>query len=146
MYMKFCKDLLGVQIRTTNAGVMLELGQLPLYIYGKKNFTKNWNRICRQGNANELLLSSCQNTMEKDWKSSVKTFFTAIHLNFEDTPTEDEQAPSIQVFNREQESFQNSVLNDMNESSKPKTLSLVKSSLVIEDYLLSVPSLPNRTY
>ena len=45
-----------------------------------------------------------------------KMSLITIDLNFEDTLTEDEQAPIIQVFNREQES-QHSVLNDMNESS-----------------------------
>ena len=73
MYRKFCKDLLGVQIRTINTGVLLELGQIPLSIYGKKNCTKNWDRICRDENANELLLLSCKEDLENNWKFSVKT-------------------------------------------------------------------------
>ena len=42
LHIKFCKELLGVQIQTTNLAVLLELGRLPLYIYGKKNSAKNW--------------------------------------------------------------------------------------------------------
>ena len=45
IHMKFCKELLGVGIHTTNLGVLLELGRMPLTIYGKKNAAKNWERI-----------------------------------------------------------------------------------------------------
>ena len=34
---KFLKQLLGVQIQTTNIGVLLETGSLPLSIFAKKN-------------------------------------------------------------------------------------------------------------
>ena len=103
MYMKFCKDLLGVQIGTTNTGVLLELGQIPLCIYGKKNCTKNWDRLCRRENANELLLSSCKNDTENGWITAVQAYLSNIDLNLPDIPASDEQAPSVQVFNREQD-------------------------------------------
>ena len=35
-YISFCKQLLGVHRQTTNNGVLLELGQVPLSIYAKK--------------------------------------------------------------------------------------------------------------
>ena len=41
--------------------------------------------------------------------------------------------------------FEHFVLNDMHDSSKLKALSIMRNSLVIEDYLLPDPSLPNRT-
>ena len=145
MYRKFCKDLLGVQIRTINTGVLLELGQMPLSIYGKKNCTKNWDRICRDENANELLLLSCKEDLENDWKFSVKTYFSNIDLIFPDTPTPDEQAPSVQVFNRERDMFQEAVTNEIQNSSKLKTLSTLKDNFACEDYLLSVPNIANRT-
>ena len=72
MYLRFCKDALGVQIRTVNTGALLELGQIPLYIYGKKNCIKNWDRICRKESANDLLVKSCRNDLENDWNFSVK--------------------------------------------------------------------------
>ena len=34
MYLKFCKDVLG----TINTGALMELGQMPLYIYSKKDY------------------------------------------------------------------------------------------------------------
>ena len=145
MYLKFCKDVLGVQIRTVNTGVLLELGQVPLCIYGKKNCTKNWDRICREGNANELLLRSCQNGSENDWKFSVTKYFSDLGLIFPATSDPDEQAPSVQVYNRECGMFQEAVFKDLHNSSKLKTLSILKSNFVCEDYLLSVSNTANRT-
>ena len=40
LHMKFCKELLGVQKQTTNVGVLLELGQVPLGIIANKNALK----------------------------------------------------------------------------------------------------------
>ena len=40
-HLRFCKDLLGVQTQTPNFGVLLELGRVPLTIFGKKNAIKN---------------------------------------------------------------------------------------------------------
>ena len=145
MYMKFCKDLLGVQIGTTNTGVLLELGQIPLCIYGKKNCTKNWDRICRRENANELLLSSCKNDTENGWITAVQAYFSSIDLNLPDIPASDEQAPSVQVFNREQGIFQNALFEDLQNASKLKTLSILKNDFACENYLLSVSNIANRT-
>ena len=36
IHMRFCKDLLGVQRETCNIGVLLELGRVPLMLFGKK--------------------------------------------------------------------------------------------------------------
>ena len=58
LHMKFCKQLLGVQKQTTNSGVLLELGQIPLQIYAIKNATKNWVRIACDNKANELVTKS----------------------------------------------------------------------------------------
>ena len=145
MYRKFCKDLLGVQIRTINTGVLLELGQIPLSIYGKKNCTKNWDRICREEKANELLLLSCKENFENDWKFSVQAYFSNIGLNFSATPTTGEQAPSVQVLNRERDMFHEAVTNEIQNSSKLKTLSILKGNFSCEDYLLLVPNVANRT-
>ena len=40
-----CKDILGVQKQTTNVGVLLELGRIPLQTYAKRAAIKNWERI-----------------------------------------------------------------------------------------------------
>ena len=144
MYLKFCKDLLGVQIRTINTGVLLELGQIPLCIYGKKNCTKNWDRICREGNANELLLKSCLNDLEGDWKFSVKKYLSDLDFTFPVIPDPDEQAPCVQVYNRECGMFQETASEELENSSKLKTLSILKTEFACEKYLLSVSNTANR--
>ena len=145
MYLKFCKDVLGVQIRTINTGALMELGQIPLCIYGKKNCIKNWNRICRKGNANDLLVNSCQNDLENDWKFSVTEYISSLDLTFPNIPDPDEQAPSVQIYNRERGIFQEALFEDLQNSSKLKTLSILKDDLACKNYLLSVSNIANRT-
>ena len=145
MYLKFCKDVLGVQIRTINTGALMELGQIPLCIYGKKNCIKNWNRICRKGNANDLLVNSCQNDLENDWKFSVTEYISSLDLTFPNIPDPDEQAPSVQFYNRERGIFQEALFEDLQNSSKLKTLSILKDDLACKNYLLSVSNIANRT-
>ena len=41
LFISFCKQLLGVQKQTTNNGVLLELGLIPITILGKKKAIKN---------------------------------------------------------------------------------------------------------
>ena len=36
LHMRFCKDLLGVQRQTSNIGVLLDLGRIPIMIYRKQ--------------------------------------------------------------------------------------------------------------
>ena len=36
VHTRFCKELLGVQKQTTNIGVLMELGRVPIMIYAKK--------------------------------------------------------------------------------------------------------------
>ena len=49
--MKFLKQLLGVQTQTSNIGVLLETGRVPLMAYALKNCIKNWNCIANEKNA-----------------------------------------------------------------------------------------------
>ena len=60
LHSMFCKHLLQVQKSTTNVGVLLELGRLPLTITAKKQAVKNWDRISKS-HANPLLKSSYEN-------------------------------------------------------------------------------------
>ena len=68
-----CKQILGVQKQTTNIGVLLELGRVPMGIYAAKSAIKNWGRI-RKGQGNVLLLASYRDAMESNlpWISSIK--------------------------------------------------------------------------
>ena len=58
LFMSFYKQLLGVQKQTTNNGVLLELGLLPITIWGKKKAIKNWVRIAKGANCRHTHLQS----------------------------------------------------------------------------------------
>ena len=45
LHMMMCKQILGVQKQTTNIGVLLELGRIPLNFFATKFAIKNWERI-----------------------------------------------------------------------------------------------------
>ena len=78
LHIKFCKELLGVQRQTTNAGVLLELGQTPLSITGIKNAIKSWNRIRNDEKCNKLVKSSNKNSIIENltWQNQIKTTLT----------------------------------------------------------------------
>ena len=45
LLLRIYKQLLGVQKQTTDVGVRLELGTVPLSLFSTKLCIKNWNRI-----------------------------------------------------------------------------------------------------
>ncbi len=51
---RFYKELLGVQKQTTNVGVLLELGEIPMTIYAKKSCIKNFVRVTILKRANNV--------------------------------------------------------------------------------------------
>ena len=63
LHMSMCKQLLGVQKCTTNVGVLLELGRVPLSLYAKQLAIKNWERI-RKNMANHFLTESYKESVE----------------------------------------------------------------------------------
>ena len=52
-----CKQLIGVHKSTTNIGVLLEVGRVPLTLYARKLAIKNWERI-QKTKANSLIIES----------------------------------------------------------------------------------------
>ena len=69
----FLKDLLGVQKQTTNIGVLLELGKLPILLHARKASIKNWERIV-SGKTNEIVFNSfiSANIFTLTWTESIK--------------------------------------------------------------------------
>ena len=68
-------ELLGVQKQTTNIGVLLELGRVPMKLHAVSLATKNWERI-KQGKANVLLISSYNDAMKQNlqWIASIREY------------------------------------------------------------------------
>ena len=101
LHIKFCKELLGFQIQTTNLGVLLELGRNPICIYGKKNTAKYWERI----------LSSYLDSQQGGWANSVKkNSFSAIGLMDILLNKKTKKAANFEVFCREKDIFHQTAL------------------------------------
>jgi len=52
--LRFCKNLLGVHRKTTNAAVRGDLGRFPISLFIMKQVLKNWLRVA-EGNCNSVL-------------------------------------------------------------------------------------------
>ena len=74
MHLRFCKELLGVQRKTTSKGIYLELGRVPLSIYANRAAIKNWVRI-KAGKASSLLIASTEQAEKEKfpWTERIKS-------------------------------------------------------------------------
>ena len=76
LHLRFCKQILGVNMRTSNVGVYGELGRYPLYIGRYVRIIKYWSKIVRTDNIiisviYKQALSDCDNGYS-NWASNVK--------------------------------------------------------------------------
>ena len=81
MQNKFLKQLLGVQTQTTNIGVLLETGEIPLSCHAKKICIKNWCRITRN-KCNKIVMDSFTNsiTNKLSWPLRIREEFSVVGL------------------------------------------------------------------
>ena len=145
LYMKFCKDLLGVQKQTTNAGVLLELGTWPLYINARKNCIKNWERIAVQKNVNHVTKTSYEWALKNSsgWAIKVKEYLA--HIGLLEVFLELQNSADIKVFCREKDIFhQTEFFNIQQDSAKLRTYSMIKTKIGLEDYLISMHNIAER--
>ena len=146
--MKFLKQLLGVQTQTTNIGVLLETGEIPLSIFAKKLSIKNWTRIMRK-QANQLVQISLENS-EKDktvWFKEIKTELSSIGLGHLLTSVRTTTVHTDQIyFQRKTDIFYQNAFSKINENgSKLRTYGLLKTEIGFEKYLSDVTSIQDRT-
>ena len=76
-----CKQILGVQKQTTNIGVLLELGRIPLQNFARKAAIKNWERI-KTGKINAILKTSHANAeIDKlPWTTHIRSILQSHNL------------------------------------------------------------------
>ena len=141
--MMMYKTLLGVHKNTTNMGVLLELGRVPIQLHAIKFSVKNWERI-RKKEANELLLASYKDARNENcsvWLTNIQhtlgiNGMTNFFLN------EYENNPSFihrKLFQRMSDQFhQNAFETIKGEQSKLRTYSIFKTEIGFEDYLSNV--------
>ena len=142
LHMMICKQLLGVHRSTTNIGILLELGRIPMNIYAIKMAVKNWERI-KKNNANSLVLASYRDALEENllWVANLKNilenngmlnFFINSYAN----------KPSFvnkRVFQTLSDEFhQNSFESIKNDNSKLRTYGIFKNKIGPEKYLSDI--------
>jgi hypothetical protein len=149
LHMMFCKQLLGVQKQTTNIGVLLELGRIPLNIYACKFAIKNWERI-KGKKSNDLLLSSYNDAVNENliWISNVKTILEEKGmLNFFIKSYESKPAfINKKLFQKLSDEFHQNAFEDIRkEQSKLRTYALFKTEIGFEKYLTEIKNPVLRT-
>ena len=144
VHLSFCKQLLGVQKQTTNTGVLLELGEIPLRL-AKKHAIKNWVRIVNNTRCNNLIIRSHENSISENltWPEMVENTISQIGLR-EMFLTKNNNS-HLKAFNRMKDIFyQESFAEISRENSKLRTFSLLKKAVGIEDYLSVINNTKER--
>ncbi len=148
LYSSICKQVLGVQKQTTNVGVLLELGLVPLYLCSVKFAVKNWERI-RKGNANELLKSAYHGAAEVGLPWAVRMKATLEVVGMGNFYVEQHSDKPIfvykRVFGRMVDIFhQNSFEKIRSADYKLRTYAFFKRDIGMEEYLINVRNISER--
>ena len=144
----FLKDLLGVQKQTTNIGVLLELGKLPILLHARKASIKNWERIV-SGKTNEIVFNSfiSANIFTLTWTESIKDNLSIMGMydNFLE-PLAPRNKDIHKRFHQRQIDifYQNAFETIRQETSKLRTYSLLKDTQGIATYINNIPSVKDR--
>ena len=148
-FMMFCKQLLGVRRQTTNNGVLLDLGLVPITFHAKKLAVRNWERI-QQNKGNSLLLASHKYAIREKlpWESTMRETFAGngLHETFLSlmTNTLDGRSPANILIKRLIDQYHQTSLESINNSNKTKLLSLLKHTPGTELYLSQVKNTNHR--
>ena len=145
---KFLKDLLGVQKQTTNIGVLLEMGKLPIWVHAKTASVKNWERIVA-GKANELLLNSHirATNFSLPWIETIKESLSTIGMyeNYLDPCSQINQGTHKIFYKRLSDIYHQNAFTTINdESSKLRTYALLKYKPGMSRYITEISSTKDR--
>lgn len=147
LFQSFCKQLLGVQKQTTNTGVLLELGLVPLSLYAKKNAFKNWHRISEIRVANPLVRLSYEYALDQklSWPMRSKSILAEIGMmNIFLSKTETINC-HINIFQRLRDIFHQNAFAEINRpNSKLRTYKHLKTDIGTEKYLHLISCPENR--
>ena len=148
LHMMICKQILGVQKQTTNVGVLLELGRIPLHLYAMQFSVKNWERI-KRGHANSILLASYKDALDEGlpWTDNVKSILETNGMLSFFLNDYTEKPPFIykKLFQRLSDAFhQNSFESIKGTSSKLRTYAIFKKTIGFEKYLSEIKNVTVR--
>ena len=142
-HMKFCKDLLGVQRQTSNIGVLLELGRMPIMLHGRKHCIKNWGRIIITRRASEIVGWSHLNAIDNQlkWSLSVTDCLNRMGIGGRDV----DKLVHVKAMRRMADIFHQEAFADTNkEGSKLKTYAKIKEEKGFENYLSNIKNVERR--
>ena len=148
LHMMMCKQLLGVQKQTTNIGVLLELGRVPLDILAVKLAIKNWERI-KQRRANPLLMKSYLDAMNQNllWISTIKEYLENngmlnLYINsYENKPLFIHKKLFQTLFDKFHQTAFETIRN---EKSKLRVYAIFKNKIGFEKYLFNIKNPAKR--
>ena len=145
LYMQVCRQLLGVGKKTTNIGVLLELGRTPLTLDAQKIAMKNWERI-KNRRANQLLIRSYENAKEESlvWVTNIRHALEKIGMYnlFVDNSSGKTHA---EFYKRVKDIFNQDSLSTINkDTSKLRMYALMKERIGMEDYLTDIHNVKLR--
>ena len=117
VHMKFLKQILGVQKQTSNIGVLLETGRVPLLTYAIKNSIKNWSRIGLSNECNALTKLSFQNIVDKDfeWNRNIRNILNNIGVG--NILNGDTSRPEVEVLTRLADIFHQNAFTGISKES-----------------------------
>ena len=138
------KHILGVQKQTTNIGVLLEIGRIPIQTYAIKAAIKNWERI-KSKQINTHLYTSYKNASKDNlpWVTNTKdpldkNGMLCFYINcYENKP------PFIhkKIFQKLSDIFHQEAFSTITSTqSKLRTYGLLKKQIGIEKYLYEIPN------
>ena len=149
LHHSFCKQLLGVQKQTTNIGVLLELGQVPLKYYAKRNAIKNWKRISTHNSTNDILIKSFKFALSQEltWPIEIRTNLSEIGMMEYFLNNEQYNMIHDKAFQRMCDIFhQNAFAEIKKETSKLRTYSYLKTTIGLENYLCTQKNTHDRIH
>ena len=144
-----CKQLLGVQKQTTNIGVLLELGRVPMELHAVSLATKNWERI-KQGKANVLLISSYNDAMNQNlqWIALIREYlgrnglFSLFRNSYKNKPFYIHK----KLFQTLSDKFHQTSFDVIeNQQGKLRTYGIFKTEIGYENYLSIIKDPKKRT-
>ena len=148
LYTSICKQIIGVQKQTTNVGVLLELGLVPLFLYSTKFAVKNWERI-KYGRAGGLLISAFRESCvsKLPWTDGIDSLLDNIGMTSFRLADHSDKPVFVfgRVFQRMSDIFhQNSFEKISCISHKLRTYALFKRDVGFESYLVNVKNVAER--
>ena len=135
----------SIQKQTTNIGVLLELGLVPLSIHAAKNALKNWCRITNDAKCNKLVKASYDGSVadNRSWRNKIEDTLSQIGLM--DKYLNKDGRTHIIAFQRLCDIFhQNSFSEIQKDSNKLRTYSIIKNQIGYENYLSQIQNTQNR--